>query len=88
MRKIFEFVDDNANKEILKHLDSLIFFDGEIWMFADGNRDFISKYIDGIMPLDEFIRLGNKISNNLNKMEITTSDYNPNHLIYYLNYES
>ena len=88
MKKIFEFVeDDNTNKEILKHLDTFIFFDGEIWMFADGDRDFISKYIDGIIPLDSFIKMGNKISDNLNKMNINTSDYNSKDLIYYYKFE-
>lgn len=84
MKKIFEFVEDyNTNKQVLKYLDELIFFD-EIWMFADGDKEFISMYIEDIIPLDDFIKLGNKICDNLNKMNISISDYNPNDLIHYL----
>jgi hypothetical protein len=86
MKKIYEFIDNiDKKRKILELLDTFIFFDGEFWMFADGDREFISYYIDDIIPTNDFIQLGIDLSNNLNNMKVNISEYNSNDIEKYLN---
>jgi len=66
----------------------LFFFDGDCWMFAKSDKEFLSNYIDNIMPVDNFIELGTQLSNNLNKMNIDVSDYDIKNIEIYLFYGS
>jgi hypothetical protein len=86
MKKIYEFIENNDKKnELLKCLDAFVFFDGDVWMFADGDREFLSNYIDNIIPVDDFINLGTQLADNLNKMNIDVSDYDAENIEQYLN---
>ena len=86
MKKIYEFIENNDKKnELLKSLDAFVFFDGDVWMFADGDREFLSNYIDNIIPVDDFINLGTQLADNLNKMNIDVSDYDAENIEQYLN---
>lgn len=82
MKKIYEFID---NKEkTLKLLDSFLFFSDE-WMFVD-DIEFIGDDIVGIIPIEIFIDLGQKLADNLNKINLDVLDYDVDKIEEYLNY--
>lgn len=86
MKKIYEFIENSDKQnELLKYLDVFVFFNGDDWMFADSDKEFLSNYIDNIIAVDDFIKLGIKLANNLNKMNIDVSDYDVKNIEQYLN---
>lgn len=87
MNKIFEFVENSKKSEILKYLDVFVFFDGNNWMFADQDKEFLNNYIEGILPINDFIELGNKLAENLNKMNVPVTEYDFENINDYLNYK-
>ena len=86
MNRIYEFIENDTKKlEIFKFLDGFVFYDGYVWMFPNSNKDFIYKVVSDIISVDNFIKLGNKLADNLNKMNIDVLDYDVDKIEEYLN---
>lgn len=87
MNRIYEFIENDIKKlEIFKFLDGFVFYDGDVWMFPDSNKDFIYNVVSDIISVDNFIKLGNKLADNLNKMNIDVSDYDVDKIEEYLSF--
>ena len=82
--KIFEFVNNDNKKKVFKLLDGFLFFDGDVWMFPN-SHEFISNVVRDVIKVDDFIRLGLKLVDNLNKMNIDVSDYDVDNIENYIN---
>ena len=82
--KIFEFVNNDNKQKVFKLLDGFLFFDGDVWMFPN-SHEFISNVVRDVIKVDDFIRLGLKLVDNLNKMNIDVSDYDVDNIENYIN---
>lgn len=82
--KIFEFVNNDNKQEVFKLLDGFLFFDGDVWMFPN-SHEFISNVVRDVIKVDDFIKLGLKLVDNLNKINIDVSDYDVDNIENYIN---
>ena len=70
MKKINEFVNnEDVRLKIISLLDRFLFFDEE-WIFPD-NSDYISNILDDIIPVNDFIKIGQDLVKKLNDEHIS-----------------
>lgn len=81
--KINEFVDSEKISKIIILIDRFLFFD-DVWCFPD-NKDYISKVLDGALPVDDFIKMGQDVSKKLNDGNISRDDYTINMILKAIN---
>jgi hypothetical protein len=84
MKKIFEFVNNDNKQKVFKLLDGFLFFDGDVWMFPN-SHEFISNVVSDVIKVDDFIKLGFKLAENLNKINIGVLDYDVGSIENYIN---
>jgi hypothetical protein len=84
MKKIFEFVNNDNKQKVLQLLDGFLFFDGDIWIFPD-SHEFISNVVSDFIQVDDFMNLGYKLADSLNKKNIDVLYYDFSDLENYIN---
>ena len=68
--RLYEFLDNKDNNNILNIIEGLIYFDGR-WMFPEYNLDSI------LINVELVIKLGEGVVSELNSSSIDPNDYTP-----------